>query len=106
MPRLSVPSIGGGRKVMRTPASLEGGGSSWANVPAVRSAASARTDAGNPKFEIRNPKQTGKNESEILENRFAYVTGAAAVFRVPTFRICFGFRLSDFEFTLRIVAPV
>jgi len=51
----------------------------------------------NPILEIRNPKERGKTKGTDSESR----TSAA----VSLFGVSFGFRISDFEFSLYDVQP-
>jgi len=50
----------------------------------------------NPKSEIRNPKQTERKNLQILETKARSLGLPSTVSPIQSFRICFGFRISDF----------
>ena len=58
----------------------------------------------NPKSEIRNPKQTGRKNRQGWETVARALAFAPAVSPFQIFRICFGFRISDFGFSLLLLA--
>ena len=58
----------------------------------------------NPKSEIRNPKQTGRKNRQIWKTVARALAFPSAVSPFQSFRICFGFRISDFGFLILLLA--
>jgi len=69
------------------------GGTAWS---------STQESGENPKSEFRNPKQARRLKKEKLKKGRKKMAG---VFQPFEFRICFGFRYSDFEFSFSGFMP-